>query len=121
MRGGGTLEEALAAHTPPPHQPVMLLAVPLFHVTGNLGWMIRAFHMGLKMVFMRRWNVDDAIDLMIAEKITFVGGVSAIANAILQSPRLPKDWPMEGVTYGGAPPPARMPDDVKKTWPDAFK
>lgn len=99
----------------------MLLAVPLFHVTGNLGWMIRAVHMGVKMVFMRRWNVDDAIDVMVAEKITLVGGVAAIANAILQSPRLPKNWPMEGVTYGGAPPPARMADDVKKTWPEAFK
>jgi acyl-CoA synthetase (AMP-forming)/AMP-acid ligase II len=52
----------------------MLLAVPLFHVTGCLGWMVRAWVMGFKIVFMRRWNVDDAVTLCVDEKIGFIGG-----------------------------------------------
>lgn len=74
LRGGGSLAEAFAAHTPPPKQGVMLLAVPLFHVTGCLGWMVRAWVMGFKIVFMRRWNVDDAVALCADEKIGFIGG-----------------------------------------------
>ncbi len=74
LRAGGSVADAFAAHTPPEAQGVMLLAVPLFHVTGCLGWMVRAWVMGFKIVFMRRWNVDDAVKLCIDEKIGFIGG-----------------------------------------------
>lgn len=74
LRAGGSLEDALAVHVPPEKQGVMLLAVPLFHVTGCLGWMVRAWVMGFKMVFMRRWNVDHAAKLCVDEGIGFIGG-----------------------------------------------
>lgn len=75
MRAGYSLEETLAMATvPPPEQGVMLIAVPLFHVTGLLGWMARAFLVGFKIVFMRRWSVPDAVNLVVQEKIGFIGG-----------------------------------------------
>lgn len=74
LRGGGTLDEALAVHIPPEKQGVMLIPVPLFHVTGCLGWMVRAWVMGFKMVFMRRWNVEHAVKLCVEEGIGFIGG-----------------------------------------------
>lgn len=120
MRMGGTVEMALAAHDPPETQGAMLLAVPLFHVTGLLGWMSRGVHMGMKMVFMKRWSTSAAVKLCVAEKIGVIGGVPAIATAILQSPELPTDHVMEGITYGGAPPPARLASDIQKKWPAAM-
>ncbi|BEJ15421.1 hypothetical protein CspHIS471_0500260 [Cutaneotrichosporon sp. HIS471] len=119
MRGGGTLDDAFAVHTPPPEPGVMLIAVPLFHVTGCLGWMMRAWFLGFKIVFMRRWNVDDAVTLCIDEKINLIGGVPAIATAIIQSPKLPKDHVFDGLTYGGAPPPQRLASDIAARWPAA--
>jgi acyl-CoA synthetase (AMP-forming)/AMP-acid ligase II len=71
---GGSLEDALAAHNPPEVQGTMLLPVPLFHVTGSMGWMMRAFQMGMKMAFMRRWSVPDGIKLIVDEKIGVIGG-----------------------------------------------
>lgn len=120
LRMGGTVDMALAAHDPPATPAAMLLAVPLFHVTGLLGWMSRAVHTGMKMVFMKRWSTSAAVKLCVAERITVIGGVPAIATAILQSPELPPDHQMEGITYGGAPPPARLAADIQSKWPAAM-
>ncbi|GMK56052.1 hypothetical protein CspeluHIS016_0211080 [Cutaneotrichosporon spelunceum] len=119
LRAGGTVEEAFSVHTPPPEPGVMLIAVPLFHVTGCLGWMMRAWFLGFKVVFMRRWNVDDAVKLCIDERVNLIGGVPAIATAIIQSPKLPPDHVFDGLTYGGAPPPQRLASDIAARWPAA--
>jgi acyl-CoA synthetase (AMP-forming)/AMP-acid ligase II len=94
------------------------MAVPFFHVTG-CGAVIKSFSDGIPMVLMRRWNVDEAIDLMVRYKVTTMTCVPAIIIAIMQSPRLPKDFAMQGLAYGGAPAPDRMPQDIKNRWPDA--
>jgi acyl-CoA synthetase (AMP-forming)/AMP-acid ligase II len=51
-----------------------LLAIPMFHVTGCLSWLLRFFRTGSKAVFMRKWNVGDAIKLIQDENIKIVGG-----------------------------------------------
>jgi len=106
------------ALTPPPEQGALLMAVPFFHVTGCLSMLLKTFSDGVQVVMMRRWNVDEAIRLMVEHKINIVGGVPAIMMAIMQSPKLPKDHVLTGVSYGGAPPPGRMPADIKKRWPE---
>lgn len=55
-------------------QTVMLLAVPLFHVTGLYGAILRQFQNGQKVVFMRRWSVKDAVKLCVDEQVKFIGG-----------------------------------------------
>jgi acyl-CoA synthetase (AMP-forming)/AMP-acid ligase II len=55
-------------------QKTVLLSIPLFHVTGCLSWLMRAFFAGSKMVYLRRWSGDDAVRLILQEKVTVIGG-----------------------------------------------
>nr|XP_018260501.1 long-chain fatty acid CoA ligase [Kwoniella dejecticola CBS 10117]OBR82659.1 long-chain fatty acid CoA ligase [Kwoniella dejecticola CBS 10117] len=100
-------------------QRTLLLAIPLFHVTGCLSWLMRAFFAGSRMVLMRRWNAEEAIRLIIQENVKVIGGVPAVVASIVQSPSLPKDTAFDTVFYGGAPPSSHMPKEVKSKWPKA--
>lgn len=55
-------------------QKTVLLAIPLFHVTGCLSWLMRAFFGGSKMVMLRKWNAGQAVKAIMAEKVTVIGG-----------------------------------------------
>ncbi|KAK8849472.1 hypothetical protein IAR55_004805 [Kwoniella newhampshirensis] len=117
---------ALRAGLQPPPLPnpfhpqrTVLLSIPLFHVTGCLSWLMRAFFAGSKMVLMRRWDVKEAVRLIEAERVTVIGGVPAVVSSILQSPDLPKDLTFDTVFYGGAPPSKQMAAEVKTRWPKA--
>lgn len=119
LRSGGTLAEALAAHDPPKEPSVMLVPVPLFHITGCLSWLVKAMTYGHKVVFTRRWSVPDAVKLIVDERVDVIGGVPAIATSIIQSGLLPPDWQFKSVGYGGAPPPAGLPEEIVRRWPKA--
>jgi acyl-CoA synthetase (AMP-forming)/AMP-acid ligase II len=119
LREGADLKSALARFDPPPKQPSYLVAVPLFHVTGCLSWLVRALNQGAKVTFMRRWNVKDAIQLIQQEKVTVLGGVPAIVTSILQSPLLPRNYPISAVSFGGAPPPKGLAKSIVQQWSHA--
>ncbi|WWC93048.1 uncharacterized protein L201_008012 [Kwoniella dendrophila CBS 6074] len=117
---------ALRAGLPQPPLPkttdpqrTLLLAIPLFHVTGCLSWLMRAFFAGSRMVLMRRWSTEEAIRLIIKENVKVIGGVPAVVSSIIQSPLLPKAQTFDTVFYGGAPPSSHMPKEVKTKWPKA--
>lgn len=117
---GAPLEMAIPlVTTPPEDQPVALLGIPLFHATGCFGTFISAINSGTKTVLMRRWNVDDAIDLIVKHGVTNVGGVPAIPTALIQSGKLPPDHKFTAITFGGASPAKRLAGDIAKAWPDA--
>lgn len=116
IRSGGTIEDV---KRPPKEQPVIFLPVPLFHVTGGVSWVFKAVNGGCKLVFIRKWNPPAAVKLIVQEKINVLGGVPAVPTAILQSPDLPKDWKINSLSYGGAPPPERLAADLHKRWPAA--
>lgn len=118
LRMGLPASEALALATAPKPDGVALLSIPLFHVQGNLNWLVGAIAEGSKLVFLRRWSVPDAIKIMVAEKVGKIGGVPAIATSVLQSPLLPKDFELAQSAFGGASPPARLPGDLVKRWPN---
>ncbi|KAK4688559.1 hypothetical protein P7C73_g1539, partial [Tremellales sp. Uapishka_1] len=105
--------------TPQDPQRAVLLAVPLFHVTGCLSWFMRACFSGSKLVIMERWNLPEAIRLIEKEQVNVIGGVPAVVAAILQSPLLPKDRRFDTVFYGGAPPSKELAKEVKQRWPAA--
>lgn len=120
MRMGAPFEMALMlATTPPEDQPVVLLGIPLFHATGCYGTLLQGVDKGAKTVLMRRWNVDDAVDLIVKHKVTSVGGVPAIPTALINSGKLPPDHEFTAVTFGGAAPQARLAADIQKAWPNA--
>jgi acyl-CoA synthetase (AMP-forming)/AMP-acid ligase II len=112
--------EDLAAMQANPQVACMLVSIPIFHVTGCLAILNKAISGGGKLVFQRRWSVPDAVKLILKEKVNVVGGVPAIATAILQSPLLPKDYQFISVAYGGAPPAKRLAGDLAKRFPEAL-
>ncbi|TXT07380.1 hypothetical protein VHUM_03100 [Vanrija humicola] len=119
LRMGAPIKMAMALAMAQDNPPVTLLAIPLFHATGCYGQLVRGIHDGGKIVLLRRWDVDDAVKQMIAHKVDIIGGVPAVPNAILQSGKLPANYPMRGISYGGAAPPARLAADLAKTFPAA--
>lgn len=104
---------------PPPKPPVTLLAIPLFHATGCYGQLVRGVNDGAKIVTLRKWDVDDAVDLMVKHGVTIIGGVPAIPTAIIMSGKLPPDHELTGLSYGGAAPQERLAADIAKRWPTA--
>lgn len=118
LRLGASPAEATALATAPKESGACaLLSIPLFHVQGNLNWLVCAIAEGTKLAFLRRWSVPDAIKVMVAENVGKIGGVPAIATSVLQSPLLPKDFQLASTTFGGASPPARLPGDIMRRWP----
>lgn len=103
---------------PPAEQPVALMAVPFFHVTGCLSILLKAMGDGNTLILMRKWDVPEAARLMVKYKVNVVSGVPVILLAVMQSGLLPKDYKLSFASYGGAPPPERMAGDIKKTWPE---
>lgn len=59
--------------TKDPQRPV-LLAIPLFHVTGCLSWLLRAIAIGNKIVMLPRWDVKQALELVQSEGVRIIGG-----------------------------------------------
>ncbi|KAL1411738.1 hypothetical protein Q8F55_002704 [Vanrija albida] len=120
LRAGGSYADAQARLDPPAKQNVMLVPVPLFHVTGCLSWLVKAMTFGSKVVFMRRWDVDTALDLIAAERVNVIGGVPAIATSVVKkADRLPAGHAISSVNYGGAPPPASLAGEIQRVWPGA--
>ncbi len=71
---------------PPRHDPAMLLAVPLFHVSGSHVQFLMSFRLGRKMVFMRRWDPEEALELIERERVTEFNGVPTMTGDLIQAP-----------------------------------
>src|SRR3569623_1066320 len=88
-------------------QPATLLNVPLFHVTGEVPVMLQRFAMGRKLVLMPKWDAEEAMRLIEAEKVTYFVGVPLMSFEILAHPRR-LDYDLSTVAdfaAGGAPRP----------------
>lgn len=96
-------------------QPTTLTAVPLFHVSGLHAQLLASLRHGRRLVFMRRWNPAQALQLIQSEKITQVNGAPSMVMQLLAEPGF--DDPavtgsLGGVGFGGAGLPQRLIDDV---------
>ena len=96
-------------------QPTTLTAVPLFHVSGLHAQLLASLRHGRRLVFMRRWNPAQALQLIQAEKITQFNGAPSMVMQLLAEPGF--DDPavtgsLGGVGFGGAGLPQRLIDDV---------
>lgn len=120
MRQGAPASMVMDMINNPPNteQNVVLMAVPFFHVTGCLSILLKAIGDGNTLVTMRRWDVPEAVRLMVNYKVNVMSGVPVILLSVMQSGLLPKDFKLNFASYGGAPPPERMAGDIKKAWPD---
>jgi len=95
----------------PEVQPAILLAIPLFHVTGLHSLFLLSLAVGRKIVMMRKWDADVALELIQAERITHINGVPTMSMELMNHARL-ADYDLTSlvdISSGGA---ARPPEQV---------
>jgi long-chain acyl-CoA synthetase len=116
LRAGQPLPDADPKSAP---QRVNLLAVPLFHGTGLTGQLVIGMNAGMKLVMMRRWDVDQAVALIEREKVTSTGGVPTIAWQLVErAERGDCDLSsLTGVSFGGAPAAPELVRRIKAVFP----
>ena len=98
--------------TPPtaPVSYVVLMVIPLFHVTGCIATLMGTLTRGGTLVFMRKWDTIRAFELIEREKVNLTGGVPTIAWQLIEHPeRQNYDLSsLQTVSYGGAPAPPEL-------------
>ncbi len=107
---------AIAAGTmgqEPEEQPAILLTVPLFHVTGLNSLFLLSLGIGRKIVMMYKWDIDAALELIQAEKITHFNGVPTMSMELMNHPQRGEYnlASLQEIASGGA---ARPADQVAK-------
>src|SRR5262249_5643279 len=109
----------LPTHDPNLPQKGTLISVPFFHATGCFAIMIPAMQSGGKIVMQRKWNCDQALELIQRERITSAGGVPTIAWQIVEHPRFHEFdlSSIEVISYGGAPSAPELVRRLKEKFP----
>jgi acyl-CoA synthetase (AMP-forming)/AMP-acid ligase II len=93
--------------------PCTLMTVPLFHATGSHSLFMLSLMIGRKIVLMYKWDVQEAMRLIEAERVTNFNGVPTM-SAELQAAAADSPFDLSSlkeIYAGGA---ARPPDQVKK-------
>ncbi|MEQ9462755.1 MAG: class I adenylate-forming enzyme family protein [Haliea sp.] len=110
----GTATKALAGDTAAPSlPPAGLLTIPLFHCTASHSAFLLSLLIGRKLVIMHKWDVQEALRLIEAERITWFNGVPTM-SAELQAAARDTERDISSLVdifSGGA---ARPPDQVGK-------
>lgn len=103
-------------------QPCALVAVPLFHVTGEVPLFLQSFAIARKLVLMPKWDAGLAIRLMAEEKVTYFVGVPLMSYEIANHPeRANYDLSAcKSFAAGGAPRPVEHVTRIKEAFPGGF-
>lgn len=90
---------------PDPVPRTTLTVIPLFHVTACSAGMMSAIASGSKMIFMRKWDPVEAMQIIEREGVHMTGGVPTIAWQLLEHPERDRFdlSSLENIGYGGAP------------------
>jgi acyl-CoA synthetase (AMP-forming)/AMP-acid ligase II len=99
----------------------ILMAIPLFHVTGLHSMFLLSLAIGRKIVMMHKWDVDQALELIEAERITHFNGVPTMSMELMNHPRL-ADFDLSSlmdVSSGGAARPAEQVAMLVERFPGA--
>ena len=91
--------------------PGILLAVPLFHVTGSHSIFMLSFLLGRRAVMMHRWNAEEAATLIKDEQLTNFVGVPSQSFELMRASGNDGLPTLVDVGAGGA---KRPPDQVAK-------
>jgi len=103
-------------------QPCALVAVPLFHVTGEVPLFLQSFAIARKLVLMPKWDAGLAIRLMAEEKVSYFVGVPLMSYEIANHPdRDQYDLSAcKSFAAGGAPRPVEHVTRIKEAFPGGF-
>ncbi len=97
---------------PPPPQSVMLLGIPLFHVTGLLSCYMACYRYQRKLVMMYKWDVEKGADVIEREGVTHMTATPAITGDLVAfSRRTGRKFPTL-ITIGGGGA-SRAPEQVR--------
>lgn len=93
-----------------------LLTVPLFHATGLLSGLLLPLNTAQKVVMMYKWDAEQALKLIEAEKITSLSSVPAIIQDFLHHPEFDNynTSSLYRVTAAGAATPAGLPELIRQ-------
>ena len=126
IAGAYSLAQACVRRGEPVPQPgppsrTYLLVVPFFHATGCQAILIPALFQGAKIVLMRRWDAEAAMQLIERERCSHAGGVPTIAWQLIEHPaRQNYDLSsLEAVGYGGAPAASELVRRIKQAFPQS--
>ena len=113
VAGLALLSLSQASGAPQPEQQVMLLNVPLFHITGSVPVMLVSIAIGRKMVIMHKWDAGEALRLIEKERCTYFVGVPTMSLDLMQHPDHAKYdlSSLVDIASGGAP---RPPEHVER-------
>jgi long-chain acyl-CoA synthetase len=106
----GLLEKPPA--DPPPPQSVMLLGIPLFHVTGLLSCYMSGYRYQRKIIMMYKWDVEKGADIIEREGVTHMTATPAITGDLVAYARATGRKFPTLVTIGGGGA-ARAPEQVR--------
>ena len=114
--------EPVPAPDPNAAQRSTLLSVPFFHATGCFAVMGPSLFAGAKIVLMRKWEPELAMQLIEREKINSAGGVPTIAWQLIEHPNREKYdlSSLESVAYGGAPSAPELVRKIVETFPKSL-
>jgi steroid-24-oyl-CoA synthetase len=114
--------ETPPAPDPKAPQKANLLAVPFFHTTGCHAVLCPALFNGAKLVLLRRWDPEAAMQLIERERVTSTGGVPTIAWQLIEHPARTKYdlSSLETVSYGGAPAASELVRRLKQVFPKSI-
>ncbi|MCW1401143.1 acyl--CoA ligase [Novosphingobium sp. MW5] len=107
---------------PPGMLPAALLAVPLFHVTGEIPVLLQSVVTGRKVVIMAKWDAEDAMRLMAAERVTYFVGVPLMSYEIASHPNRAQYDLSSCVHFaaGGAPRPVSHVRTIRDALPTGY-
>ncbi len=102
---------------------VTLTHTPMFHTGGLLVYTLPLLTAGGTVVIMRRWDPEEMLGLLEAEKVSLLFAVPAQYQQLLQSPRFAStDFShVRFLTSGGAPLPVQLMQEWRKVHPVPFK
>ncbi len=102
-----------------PAQQIMLLNVPLFHITGLVPVLLVSICIGRKLVIMHRWDAGEALRLIEAERCTYFVGVPTMSLELMQHPDREKYdlSSLVDIAGGGAPRPPEHVERLAKAFP----
>ena len=105
----------------PAEEMGQLISVPLFHVTGSIAMLIGSTIQGAKLVFMHRWNPEEAIRLIERERLHSFGGVPSMPLQVIESPIFHQHdtSSVKAVLFGGAPPSPELAARIRTVFPGA--
>ena len=103
-------------------QPCALIAVPLFHVTGEVPLFLQSYGIARKLALMPKWDAREAMRLMEQEAVTYFVGVPLMSYEIATHPDRDQFdlTACKSFAAGGAPRPVEHVSKIKQAFPEGF-